>query len=101
MTDKRIVKVIYTDDTFDEVVNPKPYKVVGAYQQELFSYLHDLGIIALQSEMQEIERIVLSMQQQDKKMYSEDDMINFAQWFSDYEIPKSELISFTNQLKNK
>ena len=28
MTDKRIVKVIYTDDTFDEVVNPKPYKVV-------------------------------------------------------------------------
>ena len=41
------------------------------------------------------------MQQQDKKMYSEDDMINFAQWFSDYEIPKSELISFTNQLKNK
>lgn len=47
---------------------------VGAYQQELFSYLHDLGIIALQSEMQEIERIVLSMQEQDKKMYNEEDM---------------------------
>jgi hypothetical protein len=26
--DKRIVKVIYTDDTFEEVVNPQPYKVV-------------------------------------------------------------------------
>jgi hypothetical protein len=32
--------------------------------------------------------------------YSEEDMINFAQWFSDYEIPKSELISFTEQFKN-
>lgn len=28
MSEKRIVKVIYTDDTFDEVVNPQPYKVV-------------------------------------------------------------------------
>ena len=35
------------------------------YQQELFNYLHDLGIIALQSEMHDIERIVLKMQ--DKK----------------------------------
>jgi hypothetical protein len=41
------------------------------------------------------------MQEQDKKMYSEEDMINFAQWFSDYEIPKSELISFTEQFKKK
>jgi hypothetical protein len=40
-------------------------------------------------------------QEQDKKLYSEEDMINFAQWFSDYEIPKSELISFTEQFKNK
>ena len=48
---------------------------VGAYQQELFSYLHDLGIIALQSEMQEIERIVLSMQ--DKNKYSEEEVIFF------------------------
>jgi hypothetical protein len=52
---------------------------VGAYQQELFNYLHDLGIIALQSEMQEIERIVLSMQEQDKKMYSEEEVLNFTQ----------------------
>lgn len=27
MTEKRIVKVIYTDDTFDEVVNPKPFEI--------------------------------------------------------------------------
>jgi hypothetical protein len=40
-------------------------------------------------------------QEQDKNKYSEEDMINFAQWFSDYEIPKSELISFTEQFKNK
>jgi hypothetical protein len=40
-------------------------------------------------------------QEQDKKLYSEEDMINFAQWFSDYEIPKSELISFTEQFKKK
>jgi hypothetical protein len=26
MYDKRIVKVIYTDDTFEEVANPKPFK---------------------------------------------------------------------------
>lgn len=49
---------------------------VVEYQQELFNYLHDLGIIALQSEMQEIERIVLSMQ--DKNKYSEEDMTKFV-----------------------
>jgi len=27
MTEKRIVKVIYTDDTFDEVVNVKPFEI--------------------------------------------------------------------------
>ena len=37
----------------------EPLEEVGMYQQELFNYLHDLGAIALQSEMQEIERIVL------------------------------------------
>ena len=48
---------------------------VVAYQQELFSYLHDLGVIALQSEMHEIERIVLSMQQeQDKNKYSQEEV---------------------------
>ncbi len=40
--------------------------------QKLFNYLHDLGVIALESELQEIERIVLSMQQE--RMYSEEDM---------------------------
>jgi len=57
-------------DGIDVVVLNKPeepkqetLEEVGMYQQELFNYLHDLGIIALQSEMQEIERIVLSMQQ--------------------------------------
>ncbi len=53
----------------------------GMYQQELFNYLFDLGLVALQTEMQEIERIVLNMQQeQDKNKYSEEDMLNFA-WF--------------------
>jgi len=46
-------------------------EAVGEYQQELFNYLSDLGIIALQSEMQEIERIVL------KRMYSEEEVIDF------------------------
>lgn len=49
---------------------------VGMYQQELFNYLHDLGIIALQSEMQEIERIVLSMRQE--RMYSKQETENIA-----------------------
>ena len=37
---------------------------VGEYQQELFNYLYDLGVTALQTEMQEIERIVLGMQKE-------------------------------------
>jgi hypothetical protein len=45
------------------------------YQQELFNYLRNLGITALQSEMQEIERIVLSMQEQDKNKYSEEEVL--------------------------
>jgi hypothetical protein len=45
-------------------------EAVGEYQQELFNYLSDLGIIALQSEMQEIERIVL------KRMYSEEEVFH-------------------------
>ena len=59
-----------------KIIIPKEEpKKVGEYQQDLFSYLHDLGITALQSEMQEIERIVLNMQkEQDKKMYSEEDL---------------------------
>jgi hypothetical protein len=63
-----------------ELVEPKEQfkqetlEEVGLYQQELFNYLHDLGIIALQSEMQEIERIVLSMQEQDNNKYSEEEV---------------------------
>jgi hypothetical protein len=73
-------------------------EAVGEYQQELFNYLSDLGIIALQSEMQEIERIVL------KRMYSEEDLkrafqvgfnvgyndeqspsyLTFEEWFNKY-----------------
>ncbi|WP_264533513.1 hypothetical protein [Flavobacterium sp. N2013] len=49
-------------------------KQVGEYYQELFNYLHDFGVIALESELQEIERMVLKMQQ-DKKMYSEEEVI--------------------------
>lgn len=78
--------------------NKETLEEVGAYQQELFSYLHDLGIIALQSEMQEIERIVLSMQEQDKNKYSEEDIkiafdANIKDWISFEE--------FIEQFKNK
>ena len=65
------------------------------YQQELFNYLLDeLGVIALQSQMHDIERIVLKMQP--KKMYSEEDiililskfrelrLIDFQDWFELY-----------------
>ena len=47
------------------------------------------------------EKALEDRNKQDKNKYSEEDMMNFAQWFSDYEIPKSELISFTEQIKNK
>ena len=58
--------------TMGQIIPKEEAKQVGEYQQELFNYLHDLGVIALQSEMQEIERIVLNMQQeQDKKLYSD------------------------------
>ena len=76
---------------------------VGMYQQELFNYLHDLGVTALQSEMQEIERIVLGMQninalhfeidalkreikvfkhqqEQDKNKFSEEDLISLLEF---------------------
>lgn len=57
---RQIVKNLTTEDL-------KP-KIVGEYQQELFNYLHDLGVTALQSEMQEIERIVLGMQQENSNI---------------------------------
>jgi len=66
-----------------------------AYRQELFNYLHDnFVVIASESEMQEIERIVLSTQQE--RMYSEMDivlilskfrdmkMIAFSEWFEKF-----------------
>jgi len=44
-------------------LEPKLISTQEAYKyQELFNYLHYLGLIALQEEMQEIERIVLKMQ---------------------------------------
>jgi hypothetical protein len=55
--------------------NKETLEEAGMYQQELFNYLYDLGVTALQSEMQEIERIVLNMQQeQDKNKYSKEDL---------------------------
>ncbi len=74
-------------------------KVVGAYQQELFSYLHDLGIIALQSEMQEIERIVLSMQQQDKNKFSEEEVYVILEKFKN--LPLIQFQEWFEQFKNK
>jgi hypothetical protein len=52
-------------------------------QQELFNYLHDLGIIALESEMQEIQRIVFDMQtkiiyNQIKELYDNENITGFS-----------------------
>lgn len=44
-------------------LEPKEENNFTSRYQELFNYLHDLGVIALDSEMQEIERIVLKMQE--------------------------------------
>ena len=71
---------------------------VGSYQQELFNYLHDLGIIALQSEMHEIERIVLSMQEQDKNKYSDEEVLEFANYFG---TATKENLKWFEQFKNK
>jgi hypothetical protein len=57
-------------------VTPTELEEVGAYRQKLFNYLSDLGVIALESEMQEIETIVLEMQQQDKNKYSEERLVD-------------------------
>lgn len=93
------------NNQLQEQPKQEPLEEVGMYQQELFNYLHDLGVTALQSEMQEIERIVLGMQQensninalhfeidalkreikvfkhqqeQDKNKYSEEEVIQFV-----------------------
>ncbi len=66
----------------------------GEYQQELFNYLHDLGVTALQSEMQEIERIVLAMQ--DKNKYSEEEvlpLLEMLQKCKEYFLIKTDLKS--------
>jgi hypothetical protein len=48
------------------------------YQQELFNYLHsELDVIALQSQMHDIERIVDSMPS--KNIYSEEDMMTLRE----------------------
>ena len=66
---RQIVKNLTTEDLKQK---QETLEEAGMYQQELFNYLCDLGLVALQSEMQEIERIVLGMQQeQDKNKYSE------------------------------
>ena len=50
----------------------------GGYQQELFNYLHsELDVIALQSQMHDIERIVYSMPS--KNIYSEEDMMTLRE----------------------
>jgi len=58
---KAIQKCMHIDAemAYNSLPKKEPIEEVGMYQQELFNYLHDLGAIALQSEMQEIERIVL------------------------------------------
>jgi hypothetical protein len=74
---RQIVKNLTTEDLKQK---QETLEEAGMYQQELFSYLHYLGVTALQSEMQEIERIVLNMQQeQDKNKYSEEEVLEFTQ----------------------
>jgi hypothetical protein len=98
---------------------------VVMYHQELFNYLHgELGTISLESEMQEIERIVLknyninalnfeidalkreiktlkNQQEQDKNKYSDEDMIRFVNLYSDIGINESHLQYFNNLPKFK
>ena len=55
------------------------------YQQELFNYLHDeLGVIALQSQMHDIETIVDKMQFKD---------------INESETPMKSLLDFVNKIK--
>jgi len=77
---------LYSEKIGYKIIIPKEEpKKVGEYQQELFSYLHDLGITALQSEMQEIERIVLNMQQE--QIYDEEsECVNM--YLDDLNIPR-------------
>ncbi len=90
-------------DTLELGQITKEPKKVGEYQQELFSYLHDLGVTALQSEMQEIERIVLNMQQeQDKNKYSEEDLDMLRKFMiQEQNFSKSCLDVFIEQFKKK
>jgi len=81
-----------------ELVEPQQetFEEVGTYQQKLFNYLSDLGVIALQSEMQEIETIVLEMQQQD------DFAIGFAEWCDETttQVSKGEWANWLPDAKN-
>ena len=75
------------------------FNEIGNHQQELFSYLHnELGVLPLQSQMHDIEKIVLKMQ--DETMYSDEDLReafngfksgkSFNEWFEQFKKQKNE-----------
>jgi hypothetical protein len=72
-------------DTGFRLEEPKQeiFNEIGNHQQELFSYLHnELGVLPLQSQMHDIEIIVLKMQ--DETMYSEEEVIELLNKREDY-----------------
>lgn len=84
----------------NKVIFNQKNEQVGEYQQELFNYLHDLGIVALQSEMQEIQRIVFGMQtkiiyNQIKELYDNENITGFSKR------AYAQCLDIVEQFKNK
>lgn len=84
----------------NKVIFNQKNEQVGEYQQELFNYLHDLGIVALQSEIQEIERIVFGMQikkiyNQIKELYDNENITGFSKR------AYAQCLDIVEQFKNK
>ena len=66
---------------------------VGFYHQKLFNYLSDLGVTALESEMLEIEEIVLEMHKV-QQMYSKEEVLEHLNYL--IMMPSSKLDKFTD-----
>lgn len=84
----------------NKVIFNQKNEQVGEYQQELFNYLHDLGIVALESEMQEIQRIVFGMQtkiiyNQIKELYDNENITGFSKR------AYAQCLDIVEQFKNK
>jgi hypothetical protein len=73
------------------------------YQQELFEYLsNELDVITLQSQMHDIETIVLNMNQQTNQEDKEEFAIGFAEWCDETstQVSKGEWANWLPDAKN-